>query len=90
MTYYRVQPKGLALAGHFSGLAYEKVGGVFAVTDPRTLLGTYTWCHVSRHAADYEMVVFEGDLVAAPDDSEGVVVHPRDEGHRTPLTEWVW
>ena len=42
-TFWRVQPKGKLLMGHTSGLAYEKVEGIFAFEDPMTLFDTYTW-----------------------------------------------
>lgn len=87
-TYYRFQPTGKALQGHTSGLAYEKVAGIFAFTDPCMVLDTYTWCHISKHADQYELVCFEGTLVDAPADSEGVVVLPITETYRIPLTAW--
>lgn len=87
--FYRVQPKGKSLFGHTSGLAYEKVPGVFAFTDPEQLFDTYTWIHVRKSLSNYEMVKFRGRVIDRPDDSEGVVVEPESELERLPLEQWL-
>jgi hypothetical protein len=88
-TYYRCQPKGKSLLTHTSGLAYEKVPGIFAFEDPTDLFDTYTWLHIRKRLSEYEMVRFVGELVDRPADSEGVVVKPVSILSRTPLEVWV-
>jgi hypothetical protein len=86
---YRVQPAGLSLEGHVSGLASEKVQGIFAFegdgTDLSALLDTYTAIHVAREVRAgkaYEIVTFLAAVVARPADSEGIVVTPLCEMRR--------
>lgn len=88
-VFWRVQPKGLKVTGHTSGLGAEKVRGLFAFTDPSHLFGTYTWLHVRKHLADYEMLAISGSITEAPDDSEGVVIEPKRVVFRQPLREWI-
>ena len=89
-TLYRIQPKGKELIGHTSGLAYEKVPGIFAFERPEQVFDTYTWLHIRRKGLkDYEMVEFLGKVVDRPANSEGVVVQPIQVLSRTPMTEWI-
>lgn len=88
-TFYRVQPTGKDVFGHTSGLAYEKVKGIFAFTDPEQLFDTYTWIHVKKKINEYEMVTFHGTVVDRPEDSEGVVVAPQKVIKREPLKSWL-
>lgn len=87
--FWRVQPKGAKLFGHKSGLAYEKQEGIFAFEDPLLLFDTYTWIKVKKNLDAYEMVVFEGRVLARPEDSEGIVVHPLRERSRMPMRRWL-
>lgn len=62
---------------------------MFAYADPDTMFGTYSWLYVQKRIHDYEMIEFEGRLVEAPEDSEGVVVLPVREIKRMPLVDWL-
>jgi len=86
---YRAQPKGRGLAGHTSGLAYEKVNGIFAFETPEQLFDTYSWLHMRKNIDDYEMITFLGQIVDRPVDSEGVVVNPVRIISRIPLRKFV-
>jgi hypothetical protein len=88
-VFYRVQPKGKSIHTHTSGLAYEKVPGIFAFDDPAQLFDTYTWLHVKKNINDYELIKLLGKEVERPPDSEGVVVQPKQVMERIPLKEWV-
>lgn len=46
--FYRAQPIGKDLFSHTSGLAYEKVPGVFAFEDPAKIFDTYSWIHMKK------------------------------------------
>jgi hypothetical protein len=86
-----VQPKGKSLEGHQSGIAYEKVPGIFAVEKAPQLYDTYSWIHFTKkqNIGENEMVKFRGHLVDRPEDSEGVVVKPHQVLERVPLHEWI-
>jgi hypothetical protein len=88
-VFWRVQPKGKGVLDHTSGLAFEKVDGIFAFTDPSQLFDTYTWIHVRKSVDDYEMVTLTGTIVDRPDDSEGVVIRPEAVLSREPLGSWL-
>jgi hypothetical protein len=88
-TYYRVQPKGKSIHTHQSGLAYEKVPGIFAFEDPNTIYDTYTWIHIQKNINNYEIIKFLGELVDRPSDSEGVVVKPEKILERIPMKAFV-
>lgn len=88
-TFYRVQPTGKSLDTHTSGLAYDKVPGLFAFEHPDQLFDTYTWLHVRKAPEQYEMIRFLGKVVDRPADSEGVVVKPDKVLQRTPLVDWL-
>jgi len=87
-VYYRSQPVGKDLFGHTSGLAYEKVPGIFAFEDPSQLFGTYSWIHMKKNLDNYEMIKFLGKLVDKPADSEGVVVEPKQVIQKVPLRDF--
>lgn len=86
--FYRAQPKGKSLFHHTSGLAYEKVPGIFAFENPEKIFDTYSWVHMSKNPDDYEMITFKGKLVDRPADSEGVVVKPEQIIEQVPLTDF--
>ena len=87
--FWRVQPNGASLFGHRSKLGAVAVEGVFAFTDPKLMFQTYTWIHVKKRPQNFEMVSFAGEIVAQPEDSEGVVVEPQNELSREPLVNWL-
>lgn len=87
--FYRAQPKNRDLFGHTSGLAYEKVPGIFAFEDPSMLFDTYSWIHMKKNLDNYEMITFEGKLIDKPADSEGVVVKPEQIIEKVPLRDFV-
>lgn len=89
MKFYRVQPNGKQLFGHRSKLADVPVAGIFAYKNPETLFDNYTWLHFRKRLKEYEMVEFDGVVVDAPEDSEGVVVAPKRELKRTPMLKWL-
>jgi hypothetical protein len=86
--YYRIQPAGLGVSGHTSGLASEPVNGLFAFEHPEQPQDTYTWIHANKHPEKYEVLELGGRLVDRPLDSEGVVIDPGDILHREPLSSW--
>ena len=85
---YRAQPKGKSLTGHTSGLAHEKVNGIFAFEDPEMLFQTYSWSHMKKRLDEYEMITFLGKIVDRPADSEGVVVIPGRIISKVPLRQF--
>lgn len=87
-TFYRAQPKDKDLFGHTSGLAFEKVPGIFAFENPETLFDTYSWLHMKKNLDNYEMIKFKGVLIDKPADSEGVVVKPQQILEKIPLEEF--
>ena len=85
---YRAQPIGRSLTGHTSGLAHEKVNGIFAFEEPEMLFQTYSWLHMRKNMDKYEMITFLGKVVDRPADSEGVVVIPGRIVSKVPLREF--
>lgn len=88
-VFYRAQPKGKDLFGHTSGLAYEKVPGIFAFEEPDKLFDTYSWIHMKKNLDNFEMIKFLGKLIDKPADSEGVVVEPEEILEKTSLRDFV-
>lgn len=87
-VFYRANPIGKSLFGHTSGLASEKVSGIFAFEDPNMLFDTYSWIHMKKNPENYELVTFKGKLVDRPADSEGVVVEPEEVLSKMPLSDF--
>jgi len=87
--FYRAQPKGKDLFGHTSGLAYEKVQGIFAFEEPDKIFDTYSWVHMRKNIDNFEMIKFLGKLIDKPIDSEGVVVEPEKIIDKTPLRDFI-
>jgi 2'-5' RNA ligase len=86
--FYRAQPKGKDIFHHQSGLAYEKVPGIFAFEKPDKIFETYSWLHMRKNINDYEMIIFKGELIERPEDSEGVVVKPEQIISKIPLIDF--
>ena len=86
--FYRIQPKGMGVDQHTSGLGSEPVNGLFAFEHPEQPQDTYTWIHANKRPQDYEVLEMGGNVVDRPADSEGVVIKPGQVFHRQPLSDW--